>query len=479
MPNLTSIKANGTVLSDFNVDKRYYDLYIPYEQTTIPTITAESSYPYSISMITPKIAKIVVTGVNDPNTKSVYNVTIHNTPKIGLPDNAIKLTPASVTGSAYQKTSAYSTAIDNNVASGWSAAGEQSLVLDYGEAKKFNYASIVFSAGNARSYRFTVETSNDNVNWTMVYTGKSNGSTAVGTNNYETVPLGEAMGRFVRISGSGNSVNAWKNLNEVAFFEIVVKSLLANAITKANDTIATEPKEGLQDGQTKAGATDILKAAIILAQSVYDSKSISQADVDSAVVALNTAVETFKASRIGIYRTALATGLTEANGIYGTEVEGISAGQYPIGSKQVLADAISVAQTVYETKPIQFDPNAVTQAQVDAAVVKLTKAQNDFQTRIASIFTGTVNAKLAKDKIYNLGTKFYTDVDGKIRTVKIYTDKDEAGIHTVRIYSLAGVNAGAAPLAIYSDVNGNVGSLMGQTAEISKPSKDGWYSPEF
>ena len=31
-------------------------------------------------------------------------------------------------------------------------------------------------------------------------------------------------------------------------------------------------------------------------------------------------------------------------------------------------------------------------------------------------------------------------------------------------------------LAIYSDANGNVGSLMGQTMEISKPPRDGWHS---
>ncbi len=77
----------------------------------------------------------------------------------------------------------------------------------------------------------------------------------------------------------------------------VVFGPLNAKITEADDLIATT-EEGTAEGQYPRGSQDILQGAIDLAQAVADNTSSTQTQVDNAVIALQAAIDTYKASVI-------------------------------------------------------------------------------------------------------------------------------------------------------------------------------------
>ena len=62
-----------------------------------------------------------------------------------------------------------------------------------------------------------------------------------------------------------------------------------------------------------------------------------------------------------------------------------------------------------------------------------------------SIFTNQVPVVFENDAPYELGTKFYSDLPGQITQVRLYTNAQEGGTHTVRIWNANGATVSAGP----------------------------------
>src|SRR5690606_31302873 len=62
-----------------------------------------------------------------------------------------------------------------------------------------------------------------------------------------------------------------------------------------------------------------------------------------------------------------------------------------------------------------------------------------------TIFTTQVPASFDADAQYELGTKFYSDLPGTITQVRLYTNAQEGGNHTVRIWTVNGATLSAGP----------------------------------
>jgi len=162
----------------------------------------------------------------------------------------------------------------------------------------------------------------------------------------------------------------------------VDKTALLSKIAASN-TAYSGSTEGTITGQYPTGSKAILLTAITAATAVNTSTTATQAQVDAAIITLNTALTTFQNSVIGVSKTALVTALSNAVTIYNTAVEGSATGQYPAPAKSDFNQAILAATLVNTT-------STVTQAQVDAAVSTLNAAVTAFQAKAVSVDKSTL-----------------------------------------------------------------------------------------
>jgi hypothetical protein len=108
-----------------------------------------------------------------------------------------------------------SNAVDNNLATRWSANGEgQWIRFDLGTTRTVAFAKIAVYQGNTRQSRFDLQVSSTGTTWTTVFSGSSNGTTTA----EQTFDFADTSARYVRYLGHGNSVNLWNSLTEVSLF---------------------------------------------------------------------------------------------------------------------------------------------------------------------------------------------------------------------------------------------------------------------
>ncbi len=116
--------------------------------------------------------------------------------------------------------------------------------------------------------------------------------------------VSEAKDLVNKDSVSYDEVNNIKNRLESSIKEFenniikpVDKSKLKSSISKA-ETLYNNSVEGNSTGQYKSGSKSTLKNAINKAKKVYNNLSVKQDEVDSATSSLNSAINTFKNSKI-------------------------------------------------------------------------------------------------------------------------------------------------------------------------------------
>ncbi|MGN6421016.1 MAG: CBM96 family carbohydrate-binding protein [Pseudobacter sp.] len=103
--------------------------------------------------------------------------------------------------------------LDNDLNTRWSATGDgQWIQFCLANPTPVSGVQIAFYNGNSRTSTFDVLVGNDGLNWTNAATGRvSSGSTTA----LETFTFTPVTGKYIRIVGHGNSVNAWNSYTEV------------------------------------------------------------------------------------------------------------------------------------------------------------------------------------------------------------------------------------------------------------------------
>jgi len=103
--------------------------------------------------------------------------------------------------------------LDGDLNTRWSASGDgQWIQFCLDDTLAVSGVQIAFFSGNVRTSTFDVLVSNDTLNWTTAAAGKVSSGTSL---NLETFSFTPKTGRYVRIVGHGNSVNAWNSYTEV------------------------------------------------------------------------------------------------------------------------------------------------------------------------------------------------------------------------------------------------------------------------
>jgi hypothetical protein len=103
--------------------------------------------------------------------------------------------------------------LDGDLNTRWSASGNgQWIQLCLNDTLSVSGVQIAFYSGNVRTSTFDVLVGNDTLNWTTAATGLVSSGTSLSLQTFTFTPRN---GRYVRIVGRGNSVNAWNSYTEV------------------------------------------------------------------------------------------------------------------------------------------------------------------------------------------------------------------------------------------------------------------------
>ena len=109
-----------------------------------------------------------------------------------------------------------SNAIDGNLDTRWSNLGKGSWIqLDLGSKKSVCNLEIAWHVGNTRQNNLVISVSDDGITFTNKLTGTSSGTTT--SPEKYTLPSG-TEGRYLRITGDGNTQNEWSSITEISVF---------------------------------------------------------------------------------------------------------------------------------------------------------------------------------------------------------------------------------------------------------------------
>jgi hypothetical protein len=183
--------------------------------------------------------------------------------------------------------------------------------------------------------------------------------------------LSDGQGKIINAAGISKTV------------EVVDKAQLTEALAAARHKHDTAVA-GADPGQYPADAITALQASIDAANAIYNNPAATPSMVSKAVLDLNTAVAVFNAAKIlDADKTILKSKILEAQAVLNSAAEGLSAGQYPAGTKDKLSLAINSAISVRD--------NIATSAQTVRAVTDLDTAVSVFHKLIITDRTGDIN----------------------------------------------------------------------------------------
>jgi hypothetical protein len=172
--------------------------------------------------------------------------------------------------------------------------------------------------------------------------------------------------------------------NRTALLAKIAEAMALNNVAVVGSTPGTYPQAAL----------DAFVQAIANALEVSKKPNLSQAQVNAAVVTLQQAIVTFKASvnqEAEDVTGALRTAIAAAEALKADAVVGTTAGTYPQNAVDAFTQAIADAQAV-------ADQPGTTQEQADAAVVALQQATESFKASVnqdAGDVTGALRTAIA------------------------------------------------------------------------------------
>jgi len=185
-----------------------------------------------------------------------------------------------------------------------------------------------------------------------------------------------ALSKLIVASGTGDETELPGVSRSIAV-KAIDKAVLTSLIAEAQAAHAAAV-EGTKYGQYPVGSKAALQTAINAAKVVADRAQATQEEIAQAIAELNTALQSFNNSVIGVVDKAELNALIkEAQTTHNAAEEGSRAGQYPSGSKAKLQAAIDAAGLIASNA-------AATQAEVDEAVETLTSALQAFRASIIS-----------------------------------------------------------------------------------------------
>lgn len=209
------IRVNGKTIAGFLPNTPTYTLGV-LEGSEMPVITATSESGHVEIKQAENVNDITTITSYDKNRhyKTVYVI---NYKELKIPDDVLGMTRNVVENVSVSSTpEPENTAVnmlDGNLSTRWSGNGVGEWAeLDLGSVKPIDAIALAYWKGGERIYEFEIQVSQDGDYYETVYRGSTSG---IGE-EYEMVDFDRVNARYVKLTGSGNTVNAWNNILEFA-----------------------------------------------------------------------------------------------------------------------------------------------------------------------------------------------------------------------------------------------------------------------
>jgi hypothetical protein len=218
VPKLKNLTLNGQTLDGFSPNVKSYTVNLPFGTTTAPQVVGtflnpstgleEQIIPTPLNSLSGTVA-LQVTNPLEPILSTTYTIHFNGMEVEGSPTPMMIYPVASVTGPGNVKNMT-----DNVITSLWDNKPSDnnanntvfsSVYFDLNEIQPLNRIYVGFSpTGNNVSFKFDVELSTDNQNWTKVLNGQwSNGLTT----QLQPFTFPETAARYVRYNGYAGKKN--------------------------------------------------------------------------------------------------------------------------------------------------------------------------------------------------------------------------------------------------------------------------------
>jgi len=217
IPEAEMMYVDGVEISEFTPKRSGYAVMLPYDYETLPIPTIKAP-GYVVETMptdtTDKDYEFKIYSADNPDNYRIYNLHYTVLPKLDDVLGYARYTPAKIYASAVPEEENNPTCtVDQDYITRWAASGTQWIEQDFGSVRPVDAVAVAFTSGQKRSYYFSIEVSEDGVNYTQVYDGASGGL----SEDMELFKFnGTVNARYVRYCGRGNSSNKYNNLLEFA-----------------------------------------------------------------------------------------------------------------------------------------------------------------------------------------------------------------------------------------------------------------------
>lgn len=278
-PQLDTLKVNGIPLAGFNSKVLSYAYDWPFGHAEVPVATAESGHPFVIEQALDLFgtARITVTHKEQESLTSVYTVDyrgLQARDNVVLPSAFVPYDIVNASFSAQHASHPALNAFDGSRATRWAASvsgGPQWIQFDLGESKPVSHVLTSHLNGHNRTMQFTLQLSEDGVNWVEVFDGSSTSYPNLPETSFnegedlELFSFAPVIARYVKYTGSGGTLDAggtenWNNLIEI---------VIGGETAAAGSTVKANGHFDITDGSSAFGS----KANKVHIQSNWETSS--------------------------------------------------------------------------------------------------------------------------------------------------------------------------------------------------------------
>lgn len=212
---LDSITANGKEIDGFNPYNRFYEITSESPVKDLNIEGVSSQYDCKTVYNAGNTADVIVSRKDNPEDFAVYRILVKAEAKSVIDFDKVTEIPIVSVEATDNDGNIPENAIDGNLASRWSAAGEPSIIFDLGSKQKLNAIGIAFYSGSKRKAYFEIYTSNDGVEWTYLKECESSGE----SEEFEYQTLDGVECRYVKYSGYGTNQDSWNSIRDVKIYK--------------------------------------------------------------------------------------------------------------------------------------------------------------------------------------------------------------------------------------------------------------------
>lgn len=205
IPSVSMITLDGAALENFDPYATEYEIILPYGTASYPKIDATADGDYQVE-------------IKDTEGDGIRTVRVYK-----QSDNSVSLTyrinikiqgEVTVEASGNQEGNFPENSYDGDLSTRWSNSGESWIKYTFVEPKEIEAVSIAFMSASARQTIIDLEYSVDGESWIKFFSGMS----TMSDNVFEDFKLPQKTAvKAIRITGYGNTTNAWNSINEVEF----------------------------------------------------------------------------------------------------------------------------------------------------------------------------------------------------------------------------------------------------------------------